>query len=123
MVSVQDKPSPPARLVVVDDHALIRKGIEGMLESEPDLEIVGEAADGREALELCRRLHPDLILMDVMMPTMNGIEATQAIKRELPTTIVLVLSAFENTEYLLEALRAGAAGYVLKHASAQQITQ
>ena len=71
MVSAQGKKSSPARLIVADDHALIRKGIEGMLQSEPDLEIVGEATDGREALDLCHRLRPDLVLMDVCMPRMR----------------------------------------------------
>ena len=116
MVSVKGKTSPPARLIVADDHALVRKGIEGMLEGEPDLEIVGEAADGREALELCRRLRPDLVLMDVCMPRMDGLAATWAIKEEMPTTGVLILTTYENLDYLLEAVRAGAAGYIIKDA-------
>jgi len=103
--------------MVADDHALVRKGIEGMLGGEPDLEIVGEAANGREALELCRRLRPDLVLMDVCMPQMDGLAATRAIKEEFPTTSVLVLSTYENPDYLLEAVRAGAAGYIIKDAS------
>ncbi len=117
MVSERDKTSPPARLIVADDHALVRKGIEGMLESEPDLEIVAEASDGREALELCRRLHPDLVLMDVCMPQMDGLAATRAIKEEVPATGVLILTTYENPDYLLEAVRVGAAGYIIKDAS------
>ena len=116
-VSVQGKASAPAQLLVADDHALVRKGIEGMLEDEPDLEIVGEAADGREALELCRRLRPDLVLMDVCMPRMDGLAATRAIKEEAPATGVLMLTTYENPDYLLEAVRAGAAGYIIKDAS------
>ena len=119
----EDQSRSPARIIVADDHPLFRAGLRQLLSAQPGLEIVAEAADGREALELCRRWQPNLILMDVMMLTMNGIEATRAIKRELPTTIVLMLSAFENPEYMLEALRAGASGYVLKYSSAQQITQ
>ncbi len=118
---VQGEASPPARLIVADDHALVRKGIEGMLEGEPDLEIVGEAADGREALELCRRLRPDLVLMDVCMPQMGGLAATRAIKEELPTTRVLMLTTYENPDYLHEAVRLGAAGYVIKDASCAEL--
>src|SRR5215218_4877320 len=122
MVGAQGKASPPARLIVADDHALVRKGIEGMLEGEPNPEIVGEAADGREALELCRRLRPDLVLMDVCMPRMDGLAATRAIKEETPTTEVLMLSTYENPDYLLEAVRAGAAGYIIKDASCRELT-
>jgi two-component system, NarL family, response regulator LiaR len=85
-----------------------------MLEAEPDLEVVGEAGNGREAVELCRELLPDLVLMDLSMPEMDGIEATRAIKAQLPRTGVLVLTAHAEQEMLLEAIRAGAAGYVLK---------
>jgi DNA-binding NarL/FixJ family response regulator len=116
-LGAQGKASPPARLIVADDHAIVRKGVEGMLEGEPDLEIVGEAADGREVLELCRRLHPDLVLMDVCMPQMDGLEATRAIKEEMPATSVLVLTTYENEDYLLEAVGVGASGYVIKDAS------
>src|SRR5215208_2381850 len=121
MVSVKGKTSPPARLIVADDHAIVRKGFEGMLEGEPDLEIVGEAADGREALELCRRLRPDLALMDVCMPHMNGLAATRAIKKEMPATGVLVLTTYEDADYLLEAVGAGASGYVIKDASCSEL--
>ncbi len=92
-----------------------------MLRERSDLVVVGEAADGREAVKLCRRLRPELVLMDLRMPKMDGFEATREIKRELPSTIVLVLTAFEETDYLLEALKAGASGYVLKYMSPQQI--
>ena len=92
-----------------------------MLGERSDLVVVGEAADGREAVKLCRRLRPELVLMDLRMPKMDGFEATREIKRELPSTIVLVLTAFEEPDYLLEALKAGASGYVLKYMSPQQI--
>ena len=113
----QGKASLPARLIVADDHALVRKGIEGMLEGEPDLEIVGEAADVQEVIELCRRLRPDLVLMDVCMPRMDGLAATRVIKEEMPATGVLVLTTYENADYLLEAVGVGASGYVIKDAS------
>jgi DNA-binding NarL/FixJ family response regulator len=106
--------STPARLLIADDHALLRTGMRAMLEAEPDLAVVGEAGNGREAVELCRELLPDLVLMDLSMPEMDGIEATHQIKAELPRTGVLVLTAHADQEMLLEAIRAGAAGYVLK---------
>ncbi|MFL6032108.1 MAG: response regulator transcription factor, partial [Rubrobacteraceae bacterium] len=113
--------SRPSTLVIVDDHPLFRAAIRQMLGQWPDLEVVGEASDGCESLELCRRLHPELVLMDLSMPNMDGFEATREIKQESPSTIVLALTAFEEPEYLLKALRAGASGYVLKHMGSQQI--
>ena len=111
-----------ARLVVADDHALVRSGVRSMLAGEPDLEIVGEAENGREAVELCRRLRPDLVLMDVRMPEMDGLAATRAIKEELPRISVVMVTMEEEPDYLLEAVRAGAAGYVLKGATPEQLT-
>jgi DNA-binding NarL/FixJ family response regulator len=93
-----------------------------MLEGEPDLEVVGEAANGREAIEVCRRLRPDLILMDVRMPEMDGLAATRVIKEEHPRTSVIVVTMEEDPDYLLEAVKAGAAGYVLKGATPDQLT-
>ena len=87
-----------------------------MLGYEKDLEVVGEASNGREVVELCRRLKPDLVLMDVRMPEMNGLEAIRAIKAEQPEVSVLVISVYRNLDYLLEAIEAGAAGYILKDA-------
>ncbi len=91
------------------------------MREHPDLVVVGEAADGWETVELCRRVRPELVLMDLWMTRMDGFEATRDIKREFPSTIVLVLSALEEPEYLLEALKAGASGYVSKHVTPQQI--
>ncbi len=110
-----------ARLIIVDDHALAREGLRDMLADEPDLEVVGEAANGLEALALCSRLQPDLVLMDVRMPRVDGLEATRKVKQEFPKIIVLMLTMHENPDYLLEALRAGAAGYVLKDASSEEV--
>jgi DNA-binding NarL/FixJ family response regulator len=94
-----------------------------MLTDEPDIEIVGEAANGRQALLLCSRLRPDLILMDVRMPEMDGLVATKEIKQRYPETSVMMLTMHENPDYLLEALKAGAAGYVLKDAPQEEIIE
>lgn len=109
------------RLLIADDHALVRSGLRSMLQREPGIEIVGEARNGREAVELCRSLRPDLVLMDVRMPGMDGLEATRAIKREHPETGVLMVTMHENRDYMLEATKAGAAGYVLKDASRNEL--
>jgi DNA-binding NarL/FixJ family response regulator len=116
------KPPPDAasRIVVVDDHPLMRSALRQMLGTQADLEVVGEASDGSEAVELCRRLRPDVVLMDVSMPRMDGLEATRRIKGELPRTIVLVLTASDYPYDLSEALEAGAAGYILKTAPTTQ---
>jgi len=106
-----------ARLIIADDHALVRSGMRSMLAGEAGLEVVGEAADGAEALELCRRLQPDLVLMDVRMPGMDGLAAARAIKEELPRTSVVMVTMQEDPDYLFEAVIAGAAGYVLKGAT------
>jgi DNA-binding NarL/FixJ family response regulator len=104
------------RILIADDHDLVRDGLNRLLSLTPGLEVIGEASNGREAVELCRRLNPDLVLMDVHMPEMDGLEATRAIKAKQPSVRVLVVTTFENPNYLLEALKAGAAGYVLKDA-------
>lgn len=102
------------RLVVADDHDPFRESLRDMLSDEPSILVEGEAANGREAVEIARQTKPDLALMDVRMPVMDGIEATREIKRLLPHTEVLVLTAYADPDHLFEALKAGAAGYVLK---------
>ena len=118
-----DEAVPPARLLIVDDHDLIRESTQLMLEGEPDLEVVGEAVNGRHALELCRRLRPDLVLMDVRMPEMDGLTATREIKKEMPAISVLVVSAYESEDYRGEAASAGATDYILKDAERRQLLE
>ena len=113
--------SGPTRLVLADDHDLVRDGLHLVLSREPDLEVVGEASDGREAVEICRRLAPDMVLMDIRMPDMDGLEATRRIKAEQPSVSVLIVTTYENPDYLFEAVKAGAAGYVLKDAAKKEL--
>ncbi len=112
---------PPARLLIADDHDLVREGLRALLSGEDDLEVVGEARDGQEALKMCRSLEPDLVLMDVRMPKSDGLEATRAIKEEMPKVSVVMVTMHENPDYLLEAIRAGAAGYILKDAEGERL--
>jgi DNA-binding NarL/FixJ family response regulator len=104
------------RILLADDHALVRQGFRMILESQPDMEVTGEAADGRQAVQLCQELQPDLVVMDVSMPELNGIEATRRIQEISPRTRVLALSMHRDSVFVREILRAGAKGYVLKHA-------
>jgi DNA-binding NarL/FixJ family response regulator len=112
----------PSRIIIADDHPLFRSAIRQTLERQHNLEVVAEAANGRQALELCRQLRPHLVPMDLRMPEMDGVTATQAIKRELPATIVLILTTLEEPADLSNSLEAGAAGYILKHSPAAQLT-
>ena len=111
----------PTRLAIVDDHDLAREGLRDMLADAPDIEVVGEASNGREALLLCSRLQPDLVLMDVRMPEMDGLAATRELKQRHPQISVMMVTMHENPDYLLEALKAGAAGYVLKDAPRNEV--
>ena len=106
--------SSPARIIIADDHDLVREVTRSILNSEPDLRIIDEAKDGQETIDLCRLQRPEVVLMDVRMPKVDGFEATQMIKEELPTTKVLIVSAYEDPGLDSEAVRAGADGYVLK---------
>jgi DNA-binding NarL/FixJ family response regulator len=114
---------PPARVLIADDHALVREGLRAVLEAEGGIEVVGEARDGAEAVSLCAELSPDLVLMDVRMPGTDGLAATREIKSRTPNVSVVMVTMHDNPDYLLEAVRAGAAGYVLKDASGEKIAQ
>lgn len=110
------------RILLVDDHELVRQGIAAMLKTASDLEVVGEAKTGREAIEVARRELPDIVLMDVRMPDMDGLEATRRIKEERPRTAVIMLTMHDNATYLRDAVKAGAAGYLLKDVSKEELT-
>ncbi len=110
-----------SRILVVDDHLLTRAGLRAVLADDPEFELVGEAINGGEGVTLSRTLQPDLVLMDVRMPDMDGLQATRILKQSSPATMVLILSMFEDPELLLEAVKAGAAGYVLKTASEEDL--
>jgi len=107
-------PNPKIRILLADDHTILRKGVRMLIGSQPDMEVVGEARTGREAIDEARRLHPDLIIMDISMPELNGIESTRQICSEFPHTQVLALSMHKDSVYVREILRAGATGYLLK---------
>jgi DNA-binding NarL/FixJ family response regulator len=115
--------SSPIRVVVVDDHVIVRNGLAQLLATVDDVELVGSAADGREALTLVEQLLPNVVLMDLSMPEMDGVEATGLITQEYPDVRVVVLSSFSEHQRVLSALEAGARGYVLKHADPEQIIQ
>lgn len=109
------------KVVVADDHLVLREGIRNLLEDQPDIELVGEAANGLEAVAVVRATEPDVVLMDVVMPRVTGIEATKQIKKLNPGTAVLILSGYDDDRYVLGLLEAGAAGYLLKSASGDEV--
>ena len=109
------------RVLIVDDDALMRAGLRGVLSSDTTIEVVGEAADGRDAVHRARLHAPDVVLMDVRMPDLDGIAATAEVLKATPTTKVIVLTTFEIDEYILGALRAGASGFLLKRSSPEQL--
>ena len=112
---------PDIRLLLVDDHEVVRTGLRMLLESQTDMKIVGEASTGAEALELCNRLRPDVVVMDLTLPDSSGIEITRRIKQTLPQVNVVALTIHEDQEYFFEMLRAGASGYVPKRAAPDEL--
>ncbi|MEB3330264.1 MAG: response regulator transcription factor [Candidatus Sericytochromatia bacterium] len=117
-------PTPaPTRILLADDHAVVRTGIAAVLSSVADLELVGEAGDGETALRLARELQPDLAVLDLHMPRLGGLEALQAIRREVPATRVLVLTSVEDEAWVFKVLEAGGAGYVLKRSAAEELVE
>lgn len=113
--------SEAIRLLLADDHAVVRSGLRLLLEAQPDLAIVGEAENGEEAIRRTAELRPDVVLMDIEMPGMNGIEAARRIKAQSPGTSVLALTMYEDDQYFFEMLRAGASGYVPKRAAPDEL--
>ncbi|MGH8102586.1 MAG: response regulator [Chthoniobacterales bacterium] len=113
----------PQRILLVDDHQLVRAGIRALLEKTPSVEVIGEADDGRQAFELMRRYRPDIVLMDIAMPNLNGLEAVDRIKKESPETKVIILSMHANEEYVVRALRSDVAGYLIKDAAVDELEQ
>ena len=109
------------KVILADDHVLFREGTRSFIEQEGDIEVVGEASDGEEAIELVTELRPHVALMDIAMPKVNGIEATRRIKVRHPATAVLILTAYDNDQYILALLEAGAAGYLLKNVSGNEL--
>lgn len=111
----------PVTIVLADDHPIVRQGLRALLAAQPDLAVVAEAADGLEATRLCERLRPDILVVDVMMPGLRGIEVVHQVRQRSPETRVVVLSMYANEAYVLEALQNGASGYVLKEASGAEL--
>jgi NarL family two-component system response regulator LiaR len=109
-------------VLLAEDHAVVREGLRELISREPDMDVVGEAEDGEEATHLVNELKPDVVLMDIAMPTLNGIEATRQIKEATPRTCVLVLTAYDNPEFVSAVLEAGAAGYLLKNVRGKELT-
>jgi NarL family two-component system response regulator LiaR len=113
--------SSPIKVLLVDDHMVVRSGLSTVLAVYDDMQLVGEAGDGEEALRLCERLQPDVVLMDLLMPKMDGVAATQVIKERWPQIQVIALTSFKEKEYVEGALKAGASGYLLKNISAEEL--
>ncbi len=111
------------RVVTVDDQPLYRDGLAAVLSTDPELKVVGEAGNGQQALELCARERPDVVLMDLQMPVMDGVAATRTLKLKHPDTRVLVLTTFDDDDHVFEALRAGAVGYLLKDATGERLKE
>ena len=111
------------RVLLADDHAILRDGIRALLEDEPEMEIIGEAENGLDVVRMVDQLKPDIVLMDIGMPRLNGLEATRQILNLSPTTRVLILTMHDNEEYIRQVLAAGALGYILKDAAARELIQ
>lgn len=111
-----ERDSAPIRVVLADDHTIVRQGLRALLAAEDDMQVVGEASDGRQAVSICAQVKPDVIVMDVGMPELNGVDATRLVRKESPTTRVVILSMHACDEHVRPAIRAGASGYLLKGA-------
>ncbi|MEB0079666.1 response regulator transcription factor [Pseudomonas sp. CCI3.2] len=114
-------PARPIRIALVDDHALVRDGVRALLAVRPSFDVVGEAEDGPEAINLCSQVSPDILLIDIGLKDMNGLELTRLLRAQYPTIKILILSMYDNQEYIATSIRAGASGYVLKNAPSREI--
>jgi NarL family two-component system response regulator LiaR len=111
----------PIRVMIVDDHDMVRRGLSAFLRAKPDLDLVGEARNGREALAVCEQVQPDVVLMDLVMPEMSGADATRAIRARCPQIQIIALTSFQDRELVQQALQAGAISYLLKNVSANEL--
>jgi len=111
------------RVLIVDDHGMVRKGLRAYLKSDPDLLVVGEAREGQEALELCESLHPDVVLMDLVMPALDGVAATRAIRERYPQVQVIALTSYQEKELIQGAIKAGAISYLMKNVSGDELAR
>jgi DNA-binding NarL/FixJ family response regulator len=116
-----NKPAKPIHVMLADDHILVRAGIRALLEKLPEVKVTGEASDGREVLNLVKAQRPDVVLMDIAMPGLNGLESAERMVRDFPKVRVIILSMHNNEEYVLRALKAGASGYLLKKAATAEL--
>ena len=112
---------PRISVLIADDHTVVRNGMRALLETENDIEVVGEAENGRRVVELAKEFAPTVVIMDIAMPLLNGVEATRQIRRSLPDTKILIVSIYRDDEYVQEVLQAGALGYVVKQAAGDEL--
>ena len=110
------------KVVIVDDHTIVRKGLVSLLYDEEDIDVIGEAEDGHEAIKTVEKLNPDVVIMDIGMPSMNGLEAVRLLKKERPAIRILILTMHANEEYIIEALKSGACGYLIKKSAPRELT-
>jgi len=111
----------PITVLLAEDHTIVRKGLRSLLSQTQDIKVIGEAENGREAVKLVEKHHPELVVMDISMPLLNGLEATRQIKKRFPKTQVLILTVHDNEEYLFEIIKAGASGYIIKKAALEEM--
>ena len=113
--------SSPVTILLADDHTIVRQGLARLLEEQPNLKVIGEATDGRHAVEKANQLKPDIVIMDIAMPRLNGIEAAKRIRKNLPETKILILSMYSHEHYIHELIETGVSGYLLKESSGRDI--